>query len=281
MSSNYPLRQQRRFTPAEKLVIDRGYKINVEEGRGFTYLDFPEYRHGTLRNIFAKLRREGVIHRVYRSTEAYYAVVGTDVKPVPKDVTPKPMGVWLLLGSLLEGDDSIHDIRLVFDAPGFYEALVGRGWRPEAVNGDVALKPLEFGKGRVCKVRVHRSGRVSVMVGCSGSPFSVRADYQELLFILDEVRYSLEYNYTSSPIKIPPIGSWSVVQLHFGVDGDREFSGPAFNLTFRDLSNYLVRFYSKEVGEGRLRPRLERAESPRKPLRDLLSELLDKKREFR
>jgi hypothetical protein len=163
----------------------------------------------------------------------------------------------------------------VFDCDGLYGGLISVGWRADPSNGDVALKPLRFEGGRVCRVIVHASGRVTVIVDCSGSPFKLADGLYDLFLILDRVRYCLEHEYLPQPVRVPPIGSWVVVQWHHGVDGSMEFSGKSFNLTFYDWSNTLIRFYARKTPTG-YRPRLERVESPGRPLRDLLMDMLSR-----
>lgn len=263
-----------RLRPVEKHILDAGYRIN-SEGSPFSFLDFKGYAHGTVRNALSSLARSGYIYLVYRSTIAFYAVRGSGIDHQSLEkITPNPMGGHPLLFECLPlDDDAVHDLRLCLSVPSFYESLLSVGWTPSESNGDIALRTLDFPKGRVVKVRAHRTGHVTVIVGCSPQPFKVSEGLSDLLLSLDQLRDKLEHEYLHEPVRVPPIGSWKVVQWHHGVDGTKEFSGPAFNFTYEDWSGHLVRFYAKRTSAGRYRPRLERIESPRLPLSEIVYQL--------
>ena len=64
------------------------------ESRPFCYRDFLEfelngreysYVHGTIRNIFSQLRKDGKIEFVYQSTQAFYTLAGVKLE---KPITP-------------------------------------------------------------------------------------------------------------------------------------------------------------------------------------------------
>jgi hypothetical protein len=56
-----------------------------------------------------------------------------------------------------------------------------------------------------------------------------------------------------------------VVQWHYGKDGKREISGPAFNVTFITWADTLARIYMKKKGQL-FKARMETVEEPRKTL---------------
>ncbi|MEE9282524.1 MAG: hypothetical protein V3U49_00415 [Nitrososphaerales archaeon] len=74
------------------------------------------------------------------------------------------------------------------------------------------------------------------------------------------------------PISLPPAAEWIVTQWHYNKDGG-EVSNERFNITFRDLNGILYRFYTKQIGRRELN-RLERIESPNKPLGELAMNVL-------
>ena len=266
------------LAPVDRYVFDSGYRINMDKGCGFSYLDFTgRYRHGTIRNSLVKLRNRGLIYPVFRSTIAFFAVRGSSISPkYTRKMTSIPTGgLSLLLSMLPIDDDAVHDLRLSFVAKGFYDALLVEGWSIDKTNHDIALRSIKFPNGRIVKVRVHKTGRVTILVGCSNTPFQISHGLSELVLLLDEVRDNLEHEYSKEPVRILPIGSWRLIQWHHGIDGNREFGGKTFNIAFDEWSGHLIRFYSKKIVQGRYHPRLERIETPKKSIEDLVSILYD------
>jgi len=63
------------------------------EKRTFSYKDFLsfdydgkgyKFEHGTIGNIFSKLKQEGKIERTYRSSPTFYTLPGSEVKKIMK-----------------------------------------------------------------------------------------------------------------------------------------------------------------------------------------------------
>lgn len=106
--------------------------------RPFCYTDFLffehegkdyKYGHGTIRNIFSELRKEGKIERVYKSTPAFYTLSGVKVG---KSITPnhggdhlgpKQRGFLQFLQNLPMDKDSILNIRLRSISTGLWSML--------------------------------------------------------------------------------------------------------------------------------------------------------------
>jgi hypothetical protein len=102
------------------------YLIYIEK-RPFCYLDFVsfehegkrhEYVHGSIRNIFSTLRKQGKIEFVYQSIQAYYSLTGVKIG---KPITPghgegclnyKQNRFMAFLQNLPMDKPCIHDIRL-------------------------------------------------------------------------------------------------------------------------------------------------------------------------
>ena len=74
--------------------------------------------------------------------------------------------------------------------------------------------------------------------------------------------------------KIPHVGSWTVVQWHYGKDGKREISGPAFNVTFKTWAGALSRIYMKKSNHL-FKIRMEVTETPRKTLPQAFAEKMN------
>ena len=76
------------------IFLERMAIIVFTENRPFCYLDFlkfelngQEYKfaHGTIRNIFSQLQKDGKIEFVYQSTQAFYTLKGVKLG---KSITP-------------------------------------------------------------------------------------------------------------------------------------------------------------------------------------------------
>lgn len=245
--------------------------------RPFSYLDFPKIPHGTFRNSISRLMRIGLVYVVIEGHPKFYACEGSGLKPKSKSMTLTPTGGKGVCGGLEEmlwslGDavTGVHDIRLLFDCPGLYSRLK---LLPGEGNGDKRLSRIKFEKGRSAGITVHSPSSVSVFVGCSRSPFP-RYNLSELCLILESVHEYIQFRCLSEPIQAPLIGDWLVVMWHYNKDGE-EISGNSLSLKFRDFSGVICQLYAKSVGKGRVRPRLERIESPKKTVRELAAEVFD------
>ena len=69
------------------------------------------------------------------------------------------------------------------------------------------------------------------------------------------------------------MAEWVVKVWHYNRDGG-SIKGADFEVTVTDLNDTLYRFYSKEFRGPTVRPRLERVETPGKPLVELMGQVL-------
>ena len=179
------------------VFLERMAVFAFVEKRPFCFRDFllfehegKEYRfgHGTIRNIFAKLRKDGKIEFVYQTTHAYHTLAGSNVG---KSITPnhgedhlshKQSRFLRFLDNLPMDKPSIHDIRLRFVAKGLWSMLSSTPAPPAASrliksidlknNKDITLHDIDL-KDHTIKTTVHRTDTVSVMVACSASPIPI------------------------------------------------------------------------------------------------------------
>jgi hypothetical protein len=198
-----------------ELFLERMEHIVHVERRPFSSRDFLSFdlggksyrfKPGTIRNYFSKLRKEGKIETVYKTTNAYYTLKGVKVgKMMTPDHTwgtsittgtpfaTRTKGLSHITtlanrsGSLdykqhrflqfllnIPMDiDGIHDVRLRFTAKGLYEILPMYNDFKYLIkkmdvktNRDIVLHDLNFGD-HIIKTTVHRTDTVSVIVSCS------------------------------------------------------------------------------------------------------------------
>lgn len=265
------------LTPAEKKIFDIGWNINhdLQAPRPFCYGDFP-YSHGTIRNVFSKLNNLKLIYLVYRSSIAFYACKGSRIRTGSMTSSHmvgrgRKQSLEEILCSLGDAVTGVHDIRLLFHSSGIYSAL---HLIPAKYSKDKKLSIQHFEKGRIVRVVVHRTDSVSVQVSCSRFPFP-RDNLDELIFVLDKVRDYIQFNCFSEPIQISLVADWIVTNWHYNKDGE-EICGERFKFSFQDYSGVFYQFYAKSAGGNRFRPRLEKNESPKKTLRELAEEILQR-----
>jgi len=259
----------------EHLIVNKGHGINVDPGapRGFSRLDFNEIKSsGTFRNLVSALRAKNAIYVLSRGIPATYAVRGTGLKA---EVTlPPTVGgrrnarLEDLLLSLREEVACVHDMHITFACPHFYDRLQ---LVPDKSSRDKRLTVKQIGLGRTLGVTAHKSGTVSVRVGCSMHPFP-RDNLSELFFILEEVRQDVMTRYLMSAEGVPLLAEWIVNAWEYNKDGGA-IRGPRFEITLAGLSDTLYRIYSKRF-QGVTRARLEKKETPRRSLRELAREAL-------
>jgi hypothetical protein len=180
------------------IFLERMAVLVYVEKRPFCYKDFlfferegREYRyeHGTIRNIFAKLRKEGKIEFVYQSIQAYHTLTGANVgKSITLNhgvdyLTHKQNRFLKFLIDLPMDKDSIHNIRLRFLTKGLWSMLSTASVTASTVpaasrlvksidlenNKDITLHDMDL-KDHTIKTTVHRTDTVSVMVACSDNP---------------------------------------------------------------------------------------------------------------
>jgi hypothetical protein len=102
-------------------------------------------------------------------------------------------------------------------------------------------------------------------VKCSEEPFP-RDNLTELLLVLEEVWRRLISDFVNDAKVVPPPGEWIVKLWHCNRDS-AEIAGPDIEMTFRNLSDVLCRYYRKSDG----RYRLEAIESVGRAIRELVA----------
>ncbi len=285
--------------------------IVFEEKRPFSYRDFllfeyegkeHRYTHGTIRNIFCELRKDGKIERVYKSTPAFYTFPGVKVG---KSITPnhgedhlgpKGRGFLQFLQNLPMDKPSIHNIRLRFSSTGPWSILPLYSDSSNLIekvdlknNKDITLYEINL-KDIVIKTTVHKTDTVSVTVSCSDSPIPIdlfglaklasgltRVEERLQRVVDDYVGRNLNSRKLSNAAKhtIPNHMSWVVTMWHFGRDSLTEYSGEKFEITV-EVGLRLFRAYSKTYKNHKtVRIRKEIQEYPNKPLKEAFMDKLE------
>jgi hypothetical protein len=276
--------------------------IIINEDRPFSFKDFlcfnsygKDYKmtHGTFRNKISKFIKEDIVELAYNSGISFYTLKGAKIGG--KTITPNHTGVPYtnnpLYRLLLEhplGKTSVHDIRLLFE--------VKEIWKFLSINPQVKLnhfsKDIELGKWIIetnffVSVAVHRTDSVSISVGCSYRPVSLDINgimrFTSVLARIEERISGILQNglikdcdSTISPRSlIPSYTNWNVTMWHLNMDGLVEYSGEKFHISWEDAQHVIIRAYTKQFEDKKIRIRLEKQEYPNKSIFDAINDRLE------
>lgn len=263
----------------EQYVLNKATKIQIQEARAWSYLDFPEIRYTYFKNIVWSLRKQRKIETHIRSRPSFYRIKGVYLPGRHDLVTNDRRGVRVeslvdRLGSLTYGPLMIHDIRMLTHAYGIHAALVDRGYLCDGASKDIFVKEIRLSKNRTAKVTVHNNDKFTVTITCSLEPLICgESDTFYLFASLGEIKNEIEH---IAGVELPPVDLWQLIQCHLNRDANTEFSDKAFNYTIENLASSVLRVYNKRFPEGKRRVRVEKIESPRKKLGDFVLEVIGK-----
>ena len=254
---------------ARDVILSRIHDIIYKEKRPFSYKDFiasddgsneGKYAHGTVRNIFSSLRKEGIIEPLYRSPQAFYTLTGVKFE---KGMTPNYRGVVVkhkqdlilkIFKVNMMDKPAIHDIRLLFHVEGIRNILLCNNNESmidaidEKYNKDIRLKDIVH-DDIVIKTTVHKTENVSVIIACSDNPIEIEdpVALSKLTGGLTRVEERLQqeidhysklgsntFNQESQQISIPYHMNWIVKMWHFGRDSSMSYSGELFEITWKE-----------------------------------------------
>jgi hypothetical protein len=290
-------------------------EIVQEEQRPVSFWDFLTFSyggidykldHGTIRNYFSILKKQGKIERVYKTTVAFYTLTGIKVgKPITHShvggtncpVFDYNSNRFMQFVECLPMDEpGIHNIRSRFTVKGLWKILPmysDSEYLIESIdmksNRDIVLYDLDF-KDHVVKTTVHKTDTVDVIIACSENQISIdllglakltssltRLE-ERLQRVVDEyLKLNLRSNVASSSLAvtgpIPNHMSWIVTMWHFGRDSLVTYRGEMFEITWKDALGVFNRIYSKEFkNKKKVLIRKETQEYPNKPLGEAFME---------
>ncbi len=281
--------------------------VNVEE-RPFSFRDFlsfdyngisHKFDHGTIRNYFSILKKQGKIECLYKTTVAFYTLKGVKVG---KSITLHRGGVLTqsldykqhrflqFVENLPMDEPGVHNIRLRFTAKGLWGIIPQYSDSEYLIknidmksNRDIVLYDMDF-KDHLIKTTIHKTDTVEVIVACSENQIlldllgfarlnsSLTRLEERLQRVVDEyLRLNLRSNIASSSLEakgaIPDHMSWTVTMWHFGRDSLVAYRGEMFEISWKDALGVFNRVYSKQYkNKKKVLIRKEVQEYPDKPL---------------
>ena len=177
---------------ADEIILMKMADIVFVDKRSFCFIDFlsfeyngKEYKfdHGTIRNIFSKLNKNGDIEYEYRSGPTFYTLRGHKFgKPMTVNHTEginnghlsqKQRTFLQCLREIPMDKPAIHDIRLSFTFYHLWSILATSSPSSPLIknidtcsNKDITLLDIDL-VDHVVKTTVHNTNTVSVIVACT------------------------------------------------------------------------------------------------------------------
>jgi hypothetical protein len=259
----------------QKAFLVKCIEINVEEQRPFTFMDFRELTPENFRQKVMKSRK--VIEVILRSPHCFYKIKGVtlDTPYCSRTVTYEGMEVGLgilpLLENLKEQPAAIHNLKFKFDTPEqFHEPL--RSNHPMNMNNHGIELKFDFGDKIEAKIMIYPK-TVVIDVACTFKPFIY--DTASVSSMIRRIGGLYEYLLRLSyfKVEIPPPEKWIVTQYHFGKDSIQEIADRKFHYTWNEVSNGMIRYYTKKFPDGKVILRVEKIVTPNKPLEEVFSKI--------
>ena len=260
------------ITEREYNFLKKAYAINNEQ-HSFSVGDFPYLSKGSFRQLIHRFRP--IIEVVTKSRPCFYKLVGTNVSGDSHKITKRVMGegMFEILQRVREQPASIHDIKLMFKSSNLHQILLQNGSKPDSSNKGIKVRIPVFHKNITITCTVYPE-TIQMDIGCSYKPIVYDISGVTLLSsFLGEVFLFLKLC-SSSESNIPEVNNWKITHYHFGKDGKETCSGNRFHYTYEEMTEGLVRFYTKIMPDGRTIPRFEQIQTPHNTLDEELENMM-------
>jgi len=261
----------RHVTICQEQFLRRAIEINKNQHRPFSYLDFPQMSAGHFRQMKHTFR--DIIKIEVKSNPCFYRIKGIPVLSGRLSVTDNRTGanMFTILKNLREQPPKIHDIKLKFSSD-LHHILIKKGEKPNPTNSGI-FKPFRLDDFTLSRLSVYPE-TIQIDLGCSHRPlvYDILGVFQ-LVFYLGQL-HEIMTRLGDFQSRLPFFGEWIVTHYHFGKDGSETYSGQSFHRTFEDLSAGLVRFYSKEMHDGKTISRFEQVQTPNQSLNKEIDKII-------
>jgi hypothetical protein len=291
--------QTPKLTPLDERILEQLATIVYNDYRPASFLDFRNLSasHGVIRNSLCRLKKHNKVKLAYNCGTAFYTLPS---QPFVKAHTVTPGGyggrqshnghLVAEFTRLPFDERALHDLRLLFSLPGSWDLLSSTArHRLHPSNKDVQLEPFRSRDGKtVIRITVHRTDNISVYLACSLAP--IVENYDGVFRLGNELTRAEEYlareleraaiesgHDSNVATAIPDHLTWICKHYHLGRDSKIEFAGDRFNVSYEDMQGTLCRVYSKAHKDKKCRIRVERLESPNRPLQEIINAILDRR----
>ncbi len=249
-----------RLTKLQRQFLEDAIRIHLEKHVTFCCLDFPRMSRANFRQMLYRLR--DLIELDCRSNPCFYKIKGFVLFSGRPNVTDRPTGdsMFTILRKLREQPPKIHDIKLKFNANLY--CFFHKYGAKENPHNHCIIQRIFIVHDVTFKLLIYPS-TVQLDISCTAKPFVYDISSVERLSFLLGRLYQQLLIMTRGEAEMPPFETWIVTHYHFGMDGTETYSGQAFHRTYEDVAIGLIRFYTKEMNDDRLIPRLECVQTPR------------------
>ena len=267
----------RNFTKSQQHFYDRAESICKIEQRLFCCEDFNLSKTNFRQKI---MELKPYIVKVVAGRPSFYKIKGVDMPGDLHSITVKPTGVDTsqlekILLNCKNQPPCIHDIRFKI-LSNLHSKLLLKGLTPNVNNNSItiddSLIPSPDSSIDV-KLLVYPK-HVQLIIGCSFRPIIFdNPSIQNLIFNLGRYVEMLRL-FVHDDFSITPVSKWVATGYHLNKDGSFELQDSNFHYYFEDVANCLTRIYSKHFPDGRIKPRLEKTLTMKKPLEELAREAI-------
>lgn len=264
-------------TNKQKEFLTICYEINTRQNDTFCVLDFVDrgYSRTNFRQYVLKLKP--LIVKTYSDSLAFYVLQGITLTGYKK-ITTKDTGAGsemlkTALQNLQHKNAMMHDIKLKFNSDNLHAILKQNGFIPSKENSLIKIKHHfdEIDSDVVFTVYPQ-----STQIHISNTYKPIVRDPNGILnlgMVLGHIRQFL-IGKSHDIATIPFCTDWIVYHYHLNKDGPR-FSGKSVEITVNDFDSIMIRFYTKQMPDGKMIDRLERTETRPKLLSELMSDSLN------
>ena len=247
--------------------LDKVHYINKKFGRPVSCADFSSMKS----NYRQKIRNlKPFLEYVFGKNPKYWKIKGVELAGDSHRLTNQPMSLGNYFEKVLEDlageKPCIHDIKASFSCPELFDCFFKIGKKPHPQNKSIIIEIPSIDNNISAKILVYPS-KIQVNIGNTYLPFST--DIMGIITISSILGRIHDYlSRISGCYSIPPIHKWVFTHYHLNKDGPA-VCGKTFELRWDEIASGCVRFYSKKMLDGTIKPRLEQIKTEKTTLAEL------------
>lgn len=258
---------------SDREFIRQALRRNEIDKQPFSVKDFKQLSKANFRQKI--LRNKHLIEIVKKGHPTLYKIKGVVLPGDSHRITLETMRVGIKFLDILESlrlqQPSIHDIKLQFKSD-LHKHMVASGCSTNPSNHSIKAGFPCADNNLTVKILIYPE-TTQIDIGCTYKPLVY--DFKRLLY-LQELLAKISYHLSAITgyAAIPPVSEWVMTHYHFAKDGPT-VNNQMFHVTIEELSGGLIRFYSKQMPDGSVIPRVEQVRTPRRSMSEELVECLE------